>query len=317
MKKLLGTLLLFFLLSTNANSKDKFTGKWISINTGSLFEIVRLDNSYEVYMLYSARHFRKYEPNSSLIAKFEKKTTGYSGSFKALDNKTLEEFFAKAKFKYKDGKIKISVKGKNPSTKQKFKFKVEYEKYDESIPLLTGEDLFGFKIGSHYKDYKYIREFNFGNNLIGYRPTKLMDPPKPHKDFGTYIVEVTADTKQIFDIKAFHKKNSGNLSEGQCLAIMKPFRNFVPEKYKGSFIVADPNALILLDGKKIGDVVGNPYDNFHLYNENYRKIYSIFVGCMKGDLGQYIGYIRLTHTDLDTQDYNYRKKNKKKDVKEF
>tara|TARA_A100001015_G_scaffold128700_1_gene142743 strand:- start:285 stop:401 length:117 start_codon:yes stop_codon:yes gene_type:complete len=38
---------------------------------------------------------------------------------------------------------------------------------------------------------------------------------------------------------------------------------------------------------------------------------------MKGDLGQYIGYIRLTHTDLDTQDYNYRKKNKKKDVKEF
>ena len=73
MKKLLGTLLLFFLLSNNANSNDKFIGKWISINTGSLFEIIRLDNSYEVYMLYSARHFRKYEPNSSLIAKFEKK----------------------------------------------------------------------------------------------------------------------------------------------------------------------------------------------------------------------------------------------------
>ena len=52
MKKLLGTLLLFFLLSNNANSNDKFIGKWISINTGSLFEIIRLDNSYEVYMLY-------------------------------------------------------------------------------------------------------------------------------------------------------------------------------------------------------------------------------------------------------------------------
>ena len=316
MKKLLVTLLLFFLLSNNANSNDKFIGKWISINTGSLFEIIRLDNSYEVYMLYSARHFRKYEPNSSLIAKFEKKTTGYSGSFKALDNNTLEEFFAKAKFKYKDGKIKINVKGKNPSTNKKFKFIVEYEKYNNSKSLLTGEELFGFKIGNSYKDYKYIREFSFGNDMIGYRPTKLMESPKPHKDFGAYIVEVTADTNQIFNIKAFHKRNSGNLTEGQCLAIMKPFRNFVPEKYKTSFIVAKPNSLTL-KGKKIGDVVGNPYDYFYLYNENYRKIYSVIVGCMKGDLGQYIGYISLNHFDLEIQDYNYSKKNKKKDVKEF
>ena len=317
MKKLLAIVVLG-LIWTNNSFSDEISGKWISNYSGSLFEIIPKDKkSYEVYMLYSGRHFREYKSGTELIAKFEKKTTGYSGTFKVLDNESLDEFFANAKFKIKDNEIKINVKGKNPNSNKKFKFTVNYVRYNETDPLPTGEVLFGLKIGNNYKNYKYLREFNFGNDYIGYRPTKLMNPPSPHPEFGAYIIETTGDTNQIFSIKAFHKRNSGNLSEGQCLGIMKPFRNFIPDKYKEKYIVVDPNSLILLKGKKIGDVVGSIYDNARLYDQNYRHIYYVFVGCMKGDVGQYIGYISLTHKDLSTQDFNYRQNNKKKDIKKF
>ena len=159
MKKLLAIVVLG-LIWTNNSFSDEISGKWISNYSGSLFEIIPKDKkSYEVYMLYSGRHFREYKSGTKLIAKFEKKTTGYSGTFKVLDNESLDEFFANAKFKIKDNEIKINVKGKNPNSNKKFKFTVNYVRYNETDPLPTGEVLFGLKIGNNYKNYKYLREF--------------------------------------------------------------------------------------------------------------------------------------------------------------
>ena len=55
--------IIFFLtlLFIPANAKDKFIGKWINENTKSVFEIVKEENQYKMYIIYSGRFFKEFQ----------------------------------------------------------------------------------------------------------------------------------------------------------------------------------------------------------------------------------------------------------------
>ena len=52
MKKLLVIVVLGLLWSGNVYAEDKFLGKWISQSTNSVFEIIKEEDEYKMYILF-------------------------------------------------------------------------------------------------------------------------------------------------------------------------------------------------------------------------------------------------------------------------
>ena len=57
MKKI--TLIIIFILlnSNNSFAKDTFVGKWINDKSGSIYEIKKNGDNYEMYLLFGNRFF--------------------------------------------------------------------------------------------------------------------------------------------------------------------------------------------------------------------------------------------------------------------
>ena len=302
MKKI-NLIIIFFIFFINnlVIAEDKFIGKWISEETNSVFEIKFQENQYKMYILYSGRFFKTYE--NTIDSVFEKKGTSYKG-YTVVVSDNYDEFNSKAKFKIKKGKLIVTVKDKYPNNNKKFKFISTYRKFTDSDKYLSGEVLFGVKIGDKINNYKTISNFNLGNNKIGYIPAITIEAPKKIDDFGTYVVQVNEDTNQIFAIRGYLKSNSSNQSYGKCMNGIDPYRNYVLDKYSDKFLVADYNALITKKDK-IGskDKIYTYTNHFKFYDKNYREIYSFYAGCFEGDLGQYVGYMGINHKDLYNLDF--------------
>jgi len=314
MRKFLGILLFIVLFNSSVFAGDKFVGKWISEETNSVFEIKLKEDEYVMYLLYSGRFFKFYE--NEIDGKFKKKGTSFKGFTLVLDE-DYNNFQAKSNFKIKKGKLIITTKGKYPITNKKFKFKTIYRKFTQADNYIEGEELFGIKIGDDIKEYKVIlRNFNIGNDRIGYKPALTVDAPDKKNDFGTYVVRVNHKTNQIFSIRGYLKSNSANQSYSQCRNAIDPYRNYVLDKYANKYLVADYNAFITKNDK-IGsrNKVYTFTDHFKFYDKKYREKYTFYAGCFEGDVGQHVGYIGITHNDLDSLDWRTKKEKVKK--KEF
>ena len=286
MKKI--TLIIIFILlnSNNSFAKDTFVGKWINDKSGSIYEIKKNGDNYEMYLLFGNRFFREYK--NKLVGSFKKTKLGYKGNFIASEsNYPWKEIDSKATYKLKKSKILSTVKGVHEG--KKFKFKGSYSRVTNSIVYDYGEELFGVQIGKTIDNYKLGSFILVGDEKFKVKK-RVIYPTKPNDSFGTYLIRYHQETKQIYSIDAYLKLNSSNLSYTQCRNIMQPYKNYAKDKYSGKFELGT-NYLTL------GDVLIN----------NGTEVYGIFIGCEERE-GSNVGYISLYHKALSMDDYSSKNK---------
>ena len=309
--------IIFFLtlLFIPANAKDKFIGKWINENTKSVFEIVKEENQYKMYIIYSGRFFKEFQ--NELDGIFMKKNVSYKGTSTFIDS-DYNEFDVKASYKIRKGELVIKAKGQSPFTNEKFKSKTILTKFKDDDEFTKGENLFGIQIGDNIKNYKILTRINLGNDMIGFREGIVIEAPDPNKDFETYIVQTVKDTDQIYRISAYHKANRNKLSWGRCEALMQPFRNFIFEKYSEKYTPMDEKMLTL--GGKITDST----TTFALVDKKTNIYnYELWTSCDEpfsnsiGDKGQYIARISILHNGLMKLSWAKERKNKNRKKKKF
>jgi hypothetical protein len=290
MKKLFSTILVLgFLLSGNAYAEDKFIGKWINDNTNSVYEIKKDGKNYDMYLLYSTKFFREYK--NKIIGSFKKTNLGFKGNFIAIDLiYPWTELNSKASYKLKGNKILTTVKGKIRG--KKFKFKGSYTKASGDIKYTYGEELFGIQIGKTIDNYKLGSEVLDGDEKFQVTKTQIY-PPNKNEEFGVYLIGYSKTTKQVTDISAYLKINSQQLSYKECQNSIRPYKNYVNDKYSEKYTIES--------GKIISTVL----------KKSGREVYSIFVDCEKR-YGSYVGFISLGHLDLRMLDHLADSDNKTK-----
>ena len=289
MKKLLSIIVLCLLLSGSAYAEDKFVGKWINEKTNSVYEIRKNEKSYNLYQLFSTKFLKEY--NNKLVGSFKKKNLSFKGDFMAVKlNYPWTEINSKATYKLKENKILVTVKGSIDG--KKFKFKETYAKLTDDIEYTYGEELFGIQIGKTIDNYKLGSEVLDGDENFSVKKT-IIYPPNPNEEFGAYLIKFSKSTKQIYSIAAYLKINNQKLNYKECQNAMRPYKNYVNDKYSGKYTIG-PGKIISTVLKKSG-----------------HEVYSIFVGCEER-YGNYVGFISLSHLDLGMIDSKAESENKTK-----
>jgi len=316
MKKLfLSILVICSLLGGNAYAEEKFSGKWISKATKSVFEIIKEEDEYKVYVLYSGRYFQEYK--NKYAGSFKKKNISYSGVILFVD-KDFNEYEVKATYKIKKTDLIVKAKGKNPLNNKKVNTKIIFKKFNDDDKYTEGESLFGIKIGDNIKNYKTLTKINLGNEMVGYKEGLVIESPEPHPDFESYIVQTVKNTNQIYRIAAYLGANLQKLSLGECEALMQPFRNFIVEKYQTNYIPKDEDTITYS-----GSITANT-TTFALVDKKTNIYnYVLWTSCDEpfsnsiGDKGQRIARISLLHEGLMKLDWANDRKKKDKKKKKF
>lgn len=289
MKKLLAIVVLSLLWSDISFAEDKFVGKWINEKTNSVYEIRKNEKNYNLYLLFSTKFLKEYK--NKLVGSFKKTNLSFKGDFMAIKlNYPWTEINSKATYKLKENKILVTVKGSIDG--RKFKFKETYTKLNDNIEYAYGEELFGIQIGKTIDNYKLGSEVLDGDENFSVKKT-IIYPPNPNEEFGAYLIQYSKSTKQIYDINAYLKINNQKLSYKECQNAMRPYNNYVSDKYSGKYTIGR--------GKIIDTVL----------KKSDREVYSIFVGCEER-YGNYVGFISLGHLDLRMIDSKAESENKTK-----
>jgi hypothetical protein len=315
MKKLLAIVVLGLLWSGNVYAEDKFLGKWISQSTNSVFEIIKEEDEYKMYILFSGRYFQEYK--KKFAGSFKKKNVSYKGITIFIDQ-DFNHYEVKSTYKIKKGSLVIKAKGQNPFNKKSVNATTQYNKFDDGDRYTEGEILFGIQIGDNIKNYKTLTKINLGNDMVGYKEGVVIESPEPHPDFESYIVETVKDTNQIYRISAYLSSNRQKLSYGQCEALMQPFRNYIVEKYKKNYIPMDESNINLN-----GSITSNT-TSFALVDKKTNIYdYVVWTSCDEpfsnsiGDKNQYIARISLLHEGLMKLGWANERQKKNKKIKKF
>ena len=289
MKKMALGLILALLWSNISFAEDKFVGKWINEKTNSVYEIKKNEKSYNLYVLFSTKFLKEYK--NKLVGSFKKTNLSFEGYFTAIKlNFPWTETNSKATYELKENKILITVQGSIDG--RKFKFKQTYTKLTDDIEYIYGEELFGIQIGKTIDNYKLGLEVLDGDENFSVKKT-IIYPPNPNEEFGAYLIQYSYTTKQIYGIAAYLKINNQKLNYKECQNAMRPYKNYVSDKYSGKYTIGP--------GKYFGTVL----------KKSGHEVYSIFVGCEKR-YGNYVGFISLSHLVLGMIDSKAESENKTK-----
>lgn len=292
MKKIILVILSIMILSSKSYSKDKLEGRWINKETNSVYEVIKNDKIYKVYLIYSGRFFEKYSNN--VVGSFKKTLLGYKGTLvEPIQGYALKEYDTEAKFELKDNKLVINQEVE--VTFEKVKFQSTLIKFTDKEKYLLGETLFGIQIGQSIKNYKLGKIVKVGDDKF-WVWKHVIEPLEPNEDFGTYLVQYSKKTKKIYEIEAYLNANSRNLNFTQCKKAIQPYINYVAEKYGNIYKMKKDYSSVIL-------------------SKGWLDIYRLFVGCEERDYGNYYAFISLRHNDLSMLDYLDRKalpKTKKK-----
>ena len=178
MKKVILVILYILILSSKSYSKDKFEGKWINKDTNSVYEIIKKDKIYKVYLVYSGRFFEQYSKN--VIGSFKKTPLGYKGILvEPVQDYALKEYDTKAKFKLKNNKLIINQEVE--ITFEKVKFQSTLSKFINKEYQL-GETLFGIQIGQSIENYKLGKMVKVGNEKF-WVWKHVVEAPEPNSEF--------------------------------------------------------------------------------------------------------------------------------------